>query len=580
MKTLGIYIIIVLAVVISGCGHETLIAPLNTKLAAASIKSSFPSLPSDIPITSTAASSTTSGWPSGNTIDGSLSTSWSSLTKASNHIESFNFHFGGFHNVNYVRLTPRFSSGSTLGFPVTFNIYYSTGSSWVLISSYTSFPTPNSVNSLPVVLPLPSTVNADGIEITATQLGKDDVNNYVFQLAEVAAGYLSDFEVFKFVSNDGASMVNKIKHVGSSSFNPNKITNLTPDERSPIIVPNAGSKRNIYAPNIVYNNGAWNVYFGGWDGINTETDQINITVSLDTFATFNPHALMISHGSLSHVNNESVMKRPDGTWLMTYTSVPIGGKNKPTYSNSSNGITWIPNSGSTNYTLQMTNYPDWVNADVNGSNVVYLENGLYHLYFFDFAPGHTRLIHHATSTDNINYSYIGDVNLFTVKVANDVKKFTYSGNNYYLMVSHFNDDDTYYSLSNSLNAFPNDGVLFEHLGSGDLYITSIGIVTANNRLYGYMYGAGPVSALNQNMIFARWLTKKVVFISDATGVKWGDTGANGPTERAHGPNQVYLYMNTNIETGHFYIYDTDGSTLLYTSPQVTMRSGDIWNYTN
>jgi hypothetical protein len=37
-------------------------------------------------------------------------------------------------------------------------------------------------------------------------------------------------------------------------------------------------------------------------------------------------------------------------------------------------------------------------------------------------------------------------------------------------------------------------------------------------------------------------------------------------------------MSTDMETGRFYVYDTDGTTLLYTSPQVTMRSGDVWTY--
>ena len=36
----------------------------------------------------------------------------------------------------------------------------------------------------------------------------------------------------------------------------------------------------------------------------------------------------------------------------------------------------------------------------------------------------------------------------------------------------------------------------------------------------------------------------------------------------------------NIETGCFYVYDTDGSTLLYRSPPVTMQAGDIWRYSS
>ncbi len=35
---------------------------------------------------------------------------------------------------------------------------------------------------------------------------------------------------------------------------------------------------------------------------------------------------------------------------------------------------------------------------------------------------------------------------------------------------------------------------------------------------------------------------------------------------------------TAIETGKFSIYDTDGTTLLYTSPDVTITSGMKWKF--
>ena len=55
-------------------------------------------------------------------------------------------------------------------------------------------------------------------------------------------------------------------------------------------------------------------------------------------------------------------------------------------------------------------------------------------------------------------------------------------------------------------------------------------------------------------------------------MRWGDI------EKAYGPNRLKISMSSDIETGTFYVYDVDGTTLLYTSPLVTIRSGDIWNY--
>lgn len=55
----------------------------------------------------------------------------------------------------------------------------------------------------------------------------------------------------------------------------------------------------------------------------------------------------------------------------------------------------------------------------------------------------------------------------------------------------------------------------------------------------------------------------------------------GIGEQANGPDKLQLGLaaGQGVETGRFYVYDTDGATLLYKSPTVAMRQGDIWNYT-
>jgi hypothetical protein len=39
-----------------------------------------------------------------------------------------------------------------------------------------------------------------------------------------------------------------------------------------------------------------------------------------------------------------------------------------------------------------------------------------------------------------------------------------------------------------------------------------------------------------------------------------------------------LVTSNEVETGNFKVYDTDGTTLLYTSPLVSLREGDLWSY--
>lgn len=527
--------------------------------------------PTDIPVTSVAASSQL--WPASALNDSDSLTIWSSNIRSNvNSTEWAAYWFSGFHNVNYIKLMPRYNTAGALGFPVKFDIYWSNGGSWVLSRSDTAFPTPRADW---VILPLPATVNANGIQIVATQLGKDDVGNIVFQLAEVGAGYDPTLSNFTWLGNNSIYQQNEIRNVGSGAFNPNRISNWNYDARSPIITANTGGNSNIYAPNIVSNGGAWNIYFGGWDGTTDGHDRISVTVSNDNFLTFNPHALMINNGVMIHVNNETVIKKPDGSWLMYYTTLPVSPQlNKPAYATSPDGVSWTPNTGNAGYLVPVNSYPNWSLADVNGSNVIYYESGVYHLYFTDLNytnTGNAFAVHHATSTDMINFTYTGDV-LPEGLVAQDVKKFTYNSTNYYMMVLHLNGSFLRYSMGTSPVNFSASQQLLTNLGNNDKYITSAGWVVKDNRLYGVLYGAGAVSTLDHNAIYAKWLQKKVIFISDATGARWGDI------ERAYGPDRIRLYMNTNIETGHFYVYDSDGATLLYTSPKITMRSGDIWNY--
>lgn len=528
-------------------------------------------LPTDIPIVSVSASSSTAGLPPTNATDTSSTSFWSSAVHATQvNLEYIQYYFASAQNVNYVRLLPRYYNGAALCFPVDFQISYWNGSAWTYIAP--TFPAYPSPSGLYVTLPF-TTVNTIGIRISATKLGSDGTNYYL-QFADVEAGYDAGFTHFQLTGNNGATLTNSISNVGSGTFNPSKMSNWTPEYRSPLISATPGGYSNIYAPSIVNNVTAWNVYFGGWDGTTDQHDRVSITVTGDNFNTFGPHVLQVDHGVFTHLNNESVIKIGTNNWRMYYTTYAAGGLNKPGYATSSDGASWTPNSGSTSYLLNMSGYANWSNADVNGSNVIYFDGSTYHLYFTDFnstANGHTWNVHHATSSDGINFTYTGDpLNEFLI--ANDMKQFSYGGTNYYLLGLHLNSNFVKYSLSTNMTSFPSSQVLFNNVSSSDQYITSMGYVTNGNRLYGVLYGASPVNTLDHNAIFAQWLTKKVIFISDRTGARWGDI------ERAYGPDQIILFMSTNVETGHFYVYDTDGTTLLYTSPQVTMRAGDQWSY--
>ena len=379
------------------------------------------------------------------------------------------------------------------------------------------------------------------------------------------------------IGNNGAANSISVDGVGAGAFDPKKISNWHYDNRFPLISPQgSGSCRNIYAANVV-NNGetCWNVYFGGWDGVNSCHDSISVTVTEDSFATMNQHDPQIATGSDMHCNNPSAVKMKD-EWMMVYTQLPytpVPMRNKPGRSRGPNGVVWSPDAGGQSW-LTMSNYPNWPNADVNGGNVLFYENGTFHLFFIDFQkyPG----VYRAVSTDGLHYSYAGVA--APNFIVNDVKKI----NGYYVMALHENGPEVFLSVGkqNISSGFPPAQVLFPHLGSADLYIVSIGLVVdaSETVLMGALYGAGPVSALDQNSIFAAWLQRQVLFKSaDNTTTIWG----LGAATRSVGPNTLTLLTDLSTMEGRFWVFDCDDrgdgtGTLLFVSPVVTVANGDVW----
>ncbi|MFT3950306.1 MAG: hypothetical protein QM763_25290 [Agriterribacter sp.] len=475
-------------------------------------------------------------------------------------------------SVNYIKLFPLYNSGVCSGFPVNFTVYYKNGNDWKISQTFTDFLQPLLG---PVILPLKEKIFTSGIRLLATKLGVDTDKKFSLQFSELLCGYDNGFDKWQFVENDKSPGSFKVNNVGSDEFDPAQLDNWNYDYRNPLLVATSGGIGNIYAPYVADNGDNWNIYFGGWDGTTDGFDKISLTITEDNFQTFGGHQLMMSNGEMIHINNETVLKKTDHEWIMYYTT--YGGDpayNKPGYATSSDGIHWTPGEGSFDYLLEMTGYPDWQQADVNGSNVIVYENGIYHLFFNDFNHQITQQqpmqVYHATSTDGIHFTYGGAV-LNEIKVAQDVRKFTYNNTPYYLMLMHLNSGFLNYSIGSDLSSFSASTLLTENENENDRYITSGGWIAKNNRLYGVLYGASAVSTLDRNAVYAKWLQKKVVFKAD-------DTNDIISQSKAYGPDNQVIEISKQVITGKFSVYASDGKTILYNSPSVTVCAGDVWNY--
>jgi len=496
--------------------------------------------------------------------DGNPDSYWSSNShKDSINIEWISFWFHNFQKINYIKLLPRQQHIGS-GFPVTFKVNYFDGNCWQHSYTYIKFPQP--IRCGWVILPLPATISARSIRIIANEFRKDDLGKFTFQLAEVTAGYDDGLEHLRFIGNNGASLQNEFRNVGSGNFVPTKIKNWNYDIRRPLISARPGGDSNIYAPSIVEDEGIWKIYFGGWDGTQDKHDRISL-VSTSDFQKFSQHHLIMNNGSYKHVNNPSAIKISNNNWHMYYTTFENNyNTNKPAHSFGMEGIDYSPDYGTKSALINMFNYDKWPSADVNGSNVIYFENGEYYLYFVDF--NNFIGVLYATSRDGVNFTFQGLVSN-EKHIANDIKLFMYNSDKYYLMGFHHNFDSIFYSVSTDLTKFPPVQFLCGNANANDKFITSVGFVSDGKRLFGVLYGAGENRNLEHNAVYAAWLQKKVIFVSN--DVRWGEV------ENALGPDIIIMKMKNQLETGRFYVYDTDGITLLYTSPSITIRSGDIWN---
>jgi len=373
----------------------------------------------------------------------------------------------------------------------------------------------------------------------------------------------------------------EVTGVEAGEFNPRiwraGTLNLVPDQRSPLLAPRSGKFRNIYAPSAVETPGGYRLFYGAWDGIPSGNDHIYSATTDSGFQSFLDRHIVISPGSYIHFCNVNALRFDDGSFALFGTLYPVRELNKPAFFTSdTTGTNWNGHRGEPCRVepadvVQIDGY-DYANADINGMNVMLREGGVYRLYFGDFKnPGGTF---RATGRDGRHYTF--DAKAVTgPSFVNDVKRFRLGAASYYVMGLHENGKHLWQTVSTNGAAFPTPQILLTNLGAADAYIVALGWVVRGSqespgrRLTGVLYGAGPVPALNENSIYARWLQKRVVFASD-DGARSAGTQALGPDR------QLLVLPDARDMTGRFEVYAEDGVTLLGTSGPRTVRGGQAY----
>jgi len=350
---------------------------------------------------------------------------------------------------------------------------------------------------------------------------------------------------------------------------------LVPDARSPMLEPLPGKFRNIYAPSAVQTPDGWRLFYGAWDGLETGNDHLYSLQTRD-FLEFTNRQMLIQPGSFQHICNVSAVATSVEAYAMFGTLYPDeNGLNKPAVFMSRDGKSW--NDQPAPYTVQRSDiisiagYDKYRDADINGMNVMLLDGNKFHIYFANFKDfGH---IYRATSSDGHNYVLDGNV-LNEHLAPNDVKKFQMDkapASSWYLMGLHMNTQQLWYSLSNDPMKFPPARKLFDHLDDSDRYIVSVGFVVQGSQdrlgriLLGVLYGAGAKPSLDANRIFARWLQKRLVIVSDEKALE---------VTQSLGPYRQVLKVEPGKKlTGRIDVYAEDGRTLIGSTETVNIQAG-------
>ncbi|MHA1340632.1 MAG: hypothetical protein ACTSRZ_07710 [Promethearchaeota archaeon] len=238
-----------------------------------------------------------------------------------------------------------------------------------------------------------------------------------------------------------------------------------PYKTSPVIYPEldsemAGDNGNLYAPEIIYENGTYKMWYGGQsdDG----HDQIHYAIS-DDGINWRKIGIAIPNNNYNHVNDPSVVKVND-TYYMFYTTAIISTNDVISLATSKDGLNWtiIGN------VFLPSPVGNWDSFKVGRPSVIY-EDGMFKMWYdgseadpsdpSQIRPGTGRHVGYAFSYNGINWTRYSGNPIFLHGGAVDVEKI----GSYYFIVEESNEGTIWgYSLNET--DFHIIGFLFNKTG--------------------------------------------------------------------------------------------------------------------
>jgi predicted GH43/DUF377 family glycosyl hydrolase len=334
-----------------------------------------------------------------------------------------------------------------------------------------------------------------------------------------------------------------------------------------------GKKGNIYAPEILYEDGVYHMWYGG-QSINYH-DSILYATSSDG-VNWTKYGTVIATGSNNHVNDPTVVK-VNGTYYMYYSVAPIRELDEIWVATSNDRINWDVIGPAI---LPDTNIEGWDSLKVGRPSVLY-QGGVFKMWFdgsqkdpsdpYSPKPGSGRHVGYAYSLNGINWTKWPSNPVFMHSGAVDVKFF----DGKYVVVEESGAGVYYRFGTNETDFEQSNRLLFAKMGNDfDRYghVTPF-IFIKDGKWVATYTGAATKNTWDRNRI-AVWYPQLNSSLS--TMNKTNEPMSLRPW--AVSPNQAVFNFTTRTTVD--YSVSISNQTTIFTTKTGTIREGTINYYFN
>ena len=296
------------------------------------------------------------------------------------------------------------------------------------------------------------------------------------------------------------------------------------EAENPVLTPTAGVEAqgadNIYAPDILYFQNQWWMYYGGQGSDGHDAvflARSNDLVQWQKHPSNGDPQPVVDHGSANHVNDPSVVL-VNGTLYMYYTEAPTGEEDEIHLATSTDGLTWIKQG----VVLDVGPPGSWEPDRVGRPSVLH-EAGQFRMWYDGQIYGVARHVGYATSADGFAWARHAGNPILLNEGAVDVARV----GDWYVLLSESGSGTNLFVAKDPLDWHPL-GLIWNKSGAAwDQYgqVTPF-LLTANGKAVAIFFGGASDSCWCKNRIAMAWPGEAICEPSCA-GAECGPDGCGG-----------------------------------------------------